>query len=119
MSSCITGDMITLTRGDSFNVKVTMRDGQTGEEYTPQEGDVVRFAVKSPKLNPCGTEYVESDPLINKTIPNDTQILSLAPADTKTLGFGMYEYDIEITFADGTVDTFITAAPFKLTKEVH
>ena len=117
MSSSIIGNMIKLTRGDSFNVKVSMYNGHT--EYIPQEGDVVRFAVKRPKLNPCGTEYVDRQPLINKTIPNDTQVLSLAPADTKSLGFGMYEYDIEITYADGTVDTFITAAPFQLTKEVH
>ena len=59
------------------------------------------------------------DPVIVKTIPNDTQVLSLAPADTKDLGFGLYDYDVEITLADGTVDTFISAAPFKLTKEVY
>ena len=56
MSSCITGDMITLTRGDSFAVKVTMKNKYTGEEYIPQEGDVIRFAVKPPKLNAAGTE---------------------------------------------------------------
>ena len=117
MSSYITGNVITLTRGDSFNAKITII--KDGEEYTPQEGDVVRFALKHRKMNACGTEYADQNPLINKTIPNDTLILSLAPSDTKSLGFDTYEYDVEITFNDGTVDTFITASPFRLTKEVH
>lgn len=117
MSSSIIGNVITLTRGDSFSAKVTII--KDDEEYTPVEGDSVRFALKRQKMNACGTEYADQNPLINKTIPNDTLILSLSPGDTKSLGFGTYEYDIEITFADGSVDTFITAAPFRLTKEVH
>jgi uncharacterized membrane protein YkoI len=46
-------------------------------------------------------------------------ILELEPSDTKILDFGSYVYDIEITFKDGTVDTFITEANFKITPEVH
>ena len=46
-------------------------------------------------------------------------ILELEPNDTKTLDFGSYVYDVQITFADGRVDTFITEAVFKLTPEVY
>ena len=108
---------IKLTRGDTLRVSVGIT--KDGQPYTPQEGEVVRFALKPPTLNARETEYVQPDPLILKVIPNDTMLLELDPADTKSLGFGEYEYDIEITLLDGTVDTFITATKFTLTREVH
>ena len=86
--------------------------------------DVIRFALKHPALkqkegDPGYEEYVDQTPIFTVVIPSDTQILHIEPNQTKNLGFGAYEYDIEITHADGTVDTFITAAPYNLTKEVH
>ena len=120
MSSSIDEHVITLTRGDTFRAKVTIYlDDQEEQEYRPVPGDQVRFALKHKTLTEGGKEYTDVDPLINKQIPIDTMVLELVPDDTKNLGFGTYNYDIEITFEDGTVDTFITAAPFKLTKEVH
>lgn len=117
MSSSVKKNAITLTRGDTLRVKVGIKYNE--EEYTPQTGDSVRFALKNNIKTPDGTEYVDPDPLILKDIPIDTMILQLDPEDTKPLGFKTYVYDIEITFADGTVDTFITNSPFKLTEEVH
>lgn len=112
----INGTTISLTRGDTLLVQVGMtRDGTA---YTPVEGDSVRFALKS-GLNATGKEFKESDPLILKPIPIETMILRLDPEDTKGLSFGNYRYDIEITFANGDVDTFITDSTFKLTPEVH
>lgn len=117
MSSTIKKKSITLTRGDTLRVKVNIE--KDGVEYLPVEGDSVRFALKHPTKTSDGGEYSDKDPLILKTIPTDTMILTLEPSDTKPLHFGDYVYDLEITFADGTVDTFITSAPFKLTEEVH
>lgn len=105
----IDGTRIELTRGDSFYGQVGMKN-QDGTDYEPQEGDVIRFALKK--------RYWDEDPLIEKTIPNDTLVLHLLPADTKTLAVGGYEYDIEIQFADGDVDTFINQATFILLPEV-
>jgi hypothetical protein len=45
-------------------------------------------------------------------------ILHLEPDDTKGLGFGEYVYDVELTFANGDVDTFINNARFSLVPEV-
>lgn len=117
MSSNVNGNKITLTRGDTLRLKVSIT--KDGEEYTPVDGDVVRFALKHRDKNADNTEFIDENPLINKEIPIDTMILELEPSDTKSLGFNTYAYDIEITFEDGTVDTFITNAPFKLTEEVH
>lgn len=113
----ISGSKITLTRGDSLYCEVSMMQGSS--VYTPQEGDVIRFALKRDAMAPGGVDYADKRPLILKTIPNDTLVLHLEPGDTKELKFGTYVYDIEITFANGDVDTFIQAAPFVIEKEVH
>lgn len=117
MSCIINGHNITLTRGDTMQIKVSMYKDK--KEYIPKGGDVVRFAVKHKTMIDDDGEYEDKDPIILKTIPNDTMILTLDPEDTKELPFGSYAYDIEITFEDGTVDTFITASTFRLAKEVH
>lgn len=106
----IDGTTISMTRGDTLKVYVTMKERESEEEYFPVEGDVVRFAVKK--------NYKDAEPLIEKVIPNDTQLLRLDPGDTKELKFGSYVYDIQITFSDGDVDTFIDRATFTLTEEV-
>ena len=78
--------------------------------YTPANGDKVRFALKQ--------SYSSSKVLIHKNIPIDTLVLHLVPSDTKKMAFGNYVYDIEITFANGDVDTFIRGE-FKLEEEVE
>lgn len=111
----VNGNTITMTRGDTLRVKVGI--SVDGEEYIPVENDVVRFALKHETLNAKKTDFADANPLITKTIPGDTLILELEPNDTKRLGFGKYAYDIQITFSDGTVSTFISDS-LKLTKEV-
>ena len=106
-----------MTRGDTLAVQVGIMQGS--EPYTPQEGDSVRFALKSPKMNGKRTEYSDPEPLLQKNIPTDTLLLTLDPEDTKPLGFGSYVYDIQLTYADGSVDTFITEATLTLTPEVE
>lgn len=104
----INGTKIKLTKGDTFETIVGIKQGE--EDYTPVEGDSVRFALKQ--------NYEDKDPLINKSIPIDTLLLRLESSDTKTLEPGKYVYDIEITKASGDVDTFISDV-LTLTPEVH
>lgn len=104
----VNGDSIKLTKGDTFIAKVDIF--QNNEEYIPATGDVVRFALK--RL------YSDDECLIYKVIPNDTLILKLDPQDTNTLEVSTYYYDIELTFANGDVDTFISGK-LKLTNEVE
>lgn len=113
-------NIITMTRGDSVSIKVTcMQNTDEGPvEYAPQEGDTVRFAMKNSKLNPARSQYKDAAPLITKAIDNEDMLLKLEPSDTKTLGFGIYDFDIQITLADGTVDTFIPEGRLILKPEV-
>lgn len=109
---------ITLTRGDTLKCTIVLTDDESGEAYVPVEGDSIRFALKRDKMNSKKTNYSDEEPLIRKNIPIDSLFLQLDPEDTKSLPFGTYVYDIEITFTDGTVDTFITTKKFTLTPEV-
>lgn len=105
----VTGTTITLTKGDTFKAVVTMQKSY-GVEYIPVAGDVVRFALKK--------NYSDQQVLITKTIPHGTMLLQLNPADTAELSAGEYVYDIQITYENGDVDTFIANAVLKLTEEV-
>ena len=109
MSFKVKNNTIYLTRGDTFKAQVVINNPD-GTVYTPVEGDTVRFALKG---------YIdETVCLIYKDIPIDTMLLVIDPEDTKGLEFGSYVYDIQLTKANGDVDTFITASKFKLTAEV-
>ena len=110
MSDSVSGTTITLTRGDSFIADISITD-QDDKPYIPGAGDVIRFAMKN--------SYEEAEPLLMVDIPIDTMKLAIKPEDTKNLAFGKYVYDIELTKANGEVDTFITKAVFKITEEVH
>ena len=101
---------ISLTRGDTFNAKVSITDSE-GAAYVPNEGDKIRFAMKK--------NYDDEEPLLLINIPIDTMILVITPEDTKSLEFGKYVYDIELTKANGDVDTFIAKARIDLTEEVE
>ena len=117
----IDGQKITLTRGDTLILKVGIYIEDTNgerQEYTPVAGDKVRFALKRNKMNAKKTAYTDPEPLIKKAIPIETMVLRLDTEDTAPLLFGDYVYDIQITFVDGTVDTFIDNQPFILTPEV-
>lgn len=113
----IKGTSITLTRGDTLIVQLNLK--RNGETFTPEQGDSIRFALKHNTMKSDRSDYKDQNPLINKTIPNETLTLTLVPSDTKTLAFGDYVYDIEITFEDGSVDTFIAEASFTIAPEVH
>lgn len=110
MSFKVRKNTIFLTRGDTFKARLTINNPD-GSVYTPVEGDKIRFALK---------ENVEDkECLILRDIPIDTMLLILYPEDTKSLEFGSYVYDIQLTKANGDVDTFITASKLKLTAEVE
>lgn len=105
----IVGKHITMTRGDTFKATVTMETA-SGEIYAPAAGDVIRFAMKK--------KITDATALITKILDNSRLLLQLDPADTKQLPYGDYLYDIEITYASGEVDTFISKAVLTLAEEV-
>ena len=109
MASYIDGAEITLTRGDTF--KTNIRIENQDEVYQPHDGDIVRFAMKK--------KYKDENPLLVKILDNEDLLLELTPEDTKSLNYGDYVYDIEITLSNGEVYTFIDKATLRLTEEVY
>ena len=107
----ISGKTIRMTKGDTLEVPVNIMTKE-GLVYIPAAGDVIRFAMKK--------TYEDVEPLILKTIPNDTLILRLESSDTKNLEVSKipYVYDIELTTVTGTVDTFLSGSLY-LTEEVY
>lgn len=100
---------IYLTKGDTFVAEVEAYLQNTRRRYTPVEGDTVRFALKK-----CPDD---AECLIYKTIPIDTMILRIESNDTKDLPRVPYWYDIQLTYQNGDVDTFISGY-LTLTAEV-
>lgn len=111
MANSIVGTTITLTKGDTFKRTLTLKNKATGETYIPVEGDSIRFAAKK--------KYTDTECLIYREIPINTMLLHLEPEDTKNLATGNYVYDIQLTYANGDIDTFIDKARLTLTEEVE
>ena len=103
----IKGTEITLTKGDSFYCQISLK--KDGQAYTPQEGDVISFCMKE--------HYWDEEAVIEKTVPNGTMVLYLSPEDTE-VPVNEYVYDLQMTFANGDIDTFVNHAKFKIVPEV-
>ena len=102
---------ITLTRGDTLTLTVTLLQEvepvppatePTIEPYTPEADDVIRFAVSKGYKTDPGYELK-----LSKEIPHDTLTFTCSSTET-ALDYKTYNYDVEITHADGCVDTFIS-----------
>lgn len=106
------GNTIYITKGDTLDLQVAIQN-QDGEEYTPSDNDRIRFAMKK--------KYSDLTPIMVKDIPSDTMRLRIEADETKQWMVQQtpYVYDIEITFEDGTVDTFIERQKLYVTEEVY
>ena len=98
MSWKVDGYHITLTRGDSLQVRFPLFID--GTEYELKEGDVARFAMAD-----------DEEVALEKTL-SDSYVLTLDPEDTKDLEYGSYRYDCEICMAEtGQVITYVPDNP--------
>ena len=108
----IQGTNISMTRGDSEAIKVTIKD-TLGNVIPLVTGDTIHFTVR---------EYIRSTTKIIEKIITEFDdgkaFISIDPEDTKNLSYTSYVYDIQLTKADGTVKTIITPANFTITGEV-
>lgn len=112
MAYKIDGSTIVLTRGDSLSAQLAIKEPD-GKTWTPSEGDSVRFKV----VKNYPTRHGDGHALIEKTFGADLMLV-LDPQDTEPLRFGDYHYDVQVSFADGRVDTIIDRATLRITQEV-
>lgn len=97
------GNVIKITRGDTLTLTVSATKG--GKPYTPTDGDSIRFALS---VGYKGQKNYR--PILTKDIPTDTLTFTLTAEETQNLTEQKYNYDVQITYADGFVDTFISSA---------
>lgn len=105
----VNGKIITLTKGDTFKATIVLTRPD-GTIYTPEDGDTIRFAMKQ--------SWEDQSVLLERAVPIDTMLLKLDPGDTSQLEVGNYVYDLQLTYSNGDVDTFIDKGTLKLTEEV-
>lgn len=100
---------IQLTRGDSAELAVTILNKDDNSYYEIGEADKLTFSVKrSVKTN----EYALQKEVVG------TSIIPIDPADTASLEFAKYQYDVQLTTAAGKVFTVIAPSTFEITAEV-
>jgi len=99
----IKNNVIRITQGDTLRTSVVFYT-EPDVPYIPSEGDRIRFALKSSK------NANDTDILINVEIPTDTMVLTIPAEATKNVPARStpYFYDVEITFENGDVYTFIS-----------
>ena len=106
----ITANKIEMSRGGSETLTVPL-DDETGP-VALVTGDSVKFTVRR-----TASDTVKN---ISKTVTaftNGLAFITIRPADTATMEFGWYVYDVEVTFVNGDVKT-IVVGPFIVSEEV-
>lgn len=104
----ITGNEIRLTRGDSAEITVELRDSN-GVEYELTADDKMTLSVK---------KYIHSTDYVLQKVSKGTNVIKILPEDTKTCDFGKYFYDVQLDTADGEVYTIIPPSVFVIDKEI-
>lgn len=116
MGFSVIRNRISITRGDSAQITLTIRDRVTGKPFVPGADDRLTFTVKR--------AVTDKEVLIIKTLDNgiirqeSDCLLLLLPEDTAVLPFGTYRYDVELVLVSGYTDTVIPPSLFIVTGEV-
>lgn len=105
----VKGTRITLTRGDSARLQVSLTNETDGTEYTLADGDVLAMTLKASAEDAASLFRITAD---------KDSTFSIHPADTNGLDFGTYVYDVQLTTAAGDVYTVIPPSTFNLEEEV-
>lgn len=100
---------ITLTRGDTLRVKFVAKS-KDGTPYVYKTGDRLDFFAKK--------ENATGDAEIMEEIDTATGELVLSAEKTKAMKANKYVYDIQLTKANGDVDTIINMASITIKNEV-
>jgi hypothetical protein len=101
--------VVRLTRGDTARISVSAINEVTNEPYIFESGDTLTLTVKK------STKDVA--PLVQKIITG-SNTFSIDPADTSSLSFGKYKYDVELKNSNGDVYTIIEPTIFEILPEV-
>lgn len=100
---------IRLTRGDTARFMITINDQSSNSDYSLADDDTLELTIKK--------NVKDIEPVLNKKVIGTNEI-HIKPTDTKSLSFGKYIYDVQLTTSDGDVYTVIEPSTFEIMKEV-
>ena len=103
----IDSDRLYITRGDTGRLTVSIRD-QNGNKYTPSSDEIIVMTVK---------KSVGDESSLFSAQAKDCEIV-ITPEYTKSLAFGEYVYDVQITLSNGDINTIIPSNKFIVYGEV-
>lgn len=103
----IEGHTIRMTRGDTVYLTVPLTS--TTEAYEMGATDTLTLSVKRSERD---TTFL----LQKVSVGSNT--FHIEPADTASLAFGVYKYDVQLNTSDGDVYTVIPPSTFELLTEV-
>lgn len=105
----VTGNDISLTRGDTAELTLKIHNTYDGQEYVPSIDDSTILTIR---------DDVYSDEPVMQKIVHGLPLFEFVPSDTKHLDYKRYVYDIEVQTKDGEVYTVIPCSTFRILKEV-
>ena len=105
----VSNNNISLIRGDSGIFALAVKDTD-GKDVELSVDDQLTFTVRRTAKSPLIVIQKQIEPL--------STTINIKPADTASLPFGAYVYDVELSRSDGFVDTIIPPHEFLLLEEV-
>lgn len=99
--------VLRLTRGNSADISITLKDAYTGDPIVIKEGDSVLFTAKDKH----GETVIKRTLTYADISPDDghSLILQIIPEETM-LTTGEYLYDVLLLTSDGQAITFISSS---------
>ena len=102
---------LSVTRGDTPTMRVTVLQGADGTEYSLANGDELTFTVKK-------STRVDSPVLVQKVMTASTGPVFRLTEDDTSLDYGAYVYDVQLRTAGGDVYTVMKPDRLAITAEV-
>lgn len=97
---------ITLTRGDSATIELSIKDEGASYDFS---GDLVQLTVKR--------NTVTDDIIFQKTFSSN--VIIIEPSDTKDLRYTDLKFDVQLINSQGGVYTVIPPRRFTISEEVN
>lgn len=116
MSFFVVQNRIHLTKGDSAEFNLTIRDRVTGNVFILGDGDRLIFTLKR--------FITDKDPVLTKTLGQGIRqeqercVLVFLPEDTRHLSCGRYIYEVKLVRQNSYTDTIIPPRDFFLERSV-
>jgi hypothetical protein len=108
----VSGKNISMTRGDSEAISLSCTDSsKVGIPLVT--GDTIYFTVKV-----SASDEAKAFQKVVTAFDAGIAYIDIMPNDTKSMCFGSYVYDVQLTKANGTVTTIIPPSRFTLLEEV-